>query len=166
MPFDAASAYRRNSARGLTLTGLVVQAYDQIIASLNRAIGAIEARNIEQKTDHLNHALTLVAYLQRGLNFEAGGEVAQSVEHFYNVERTQILKASAELSTEILRGVVERFISMREAWHKVDLDTRASESRPRATDTRPNPAPSAPRNRSYTPVPDWQGDQCGAGWSA
>ncbi len=159
MPFDAASAYRKNSARGLTLTGVVVQAYDQIINSLNHGIRAIEVRNIEQKTDHLNHALTLITYLQAGLNFEAGGEVAKSLERFYSVERAEILKASLELSSEILRGVVDRFISMREAWQKVDQDTRTPEVRSVAE------PPARPSGR-YAPVPEWESEQCGAGWSA
>lgn len=157
MPFDAAGAYRRNAARGLTPTGIVVQAYDQIINSLNRAIRAMEARNIEQKTDHLNHALTLIAYLQAGLDFEQGGEVAKAIERFYNVERTEILKASLEYSTEILRGAVERFISMREAWQKVDSDTRAQT------------APSGPASSSAlyaSPRPEATGDSWSPGWSA
>ena len=156
MPFDPASAYRRNAARGLTLTGLVVQAYDQIVNSLNRAIRAIEARNIEQKTDHLNHALTLIAYLQAGLDFEVGGEVAKSLERFYNVERAEILKASLELSTQILQCSVERFLTMREAWQKVDMDTRAAASR----------SGSVPSAAAYSFSLESQGQAFGAGWSA
>ena len=117
---NPARRYRQLSAQGTSPLGIVMQAYDQIVSALAGAVRAIEARDIERKTNELNHALTLISHLQAGLDFEAGGEVARAVDRFYAVERGQIMEASARLSTEMLQQVMADFVSQREAWEQVE----------------------------------------------
>jgi flagellar biosynthetic protein FliS len=44
-----ANAYRQFSVQGATPLGLVVMLYDGVIAAMQRAVTAIEARDIPQK---------------------------------------------------------------------------------------------------------------------
>ncbi len=137
MKTNPAQTYRVLSAQSSNPVGIVVQAYDQILMAIYAAIRAIEQRDIETKTAELNRALALMAHLQGALDFERGGKVAKNLETFYIVQRGQILAASAQLSTELLRSVAEAFRSMREAWEEVERSVSVA-----VASTRPSPSPS------------------------
>jgi len=130
-----------------------MQAYDQIVSALGGAVRAIGDRDIEGKTRELNHALALISHLRRDLDFKAGGEVALVMDRFYAIARTQILEASALLSTEILQQAISQFASQREAWEQVE---RANSTTSRVSDPA---APGAAGREEHTPMPS-------ARWSA
>ena len=87
-----AHAYRQFSVQGATPLGLVVMLYDGAIAAMQRAITAIEARDIQKKCAHLNRALAIIAQLEGTLNFELGGEVAKTLKSLYMFARTELPK--------------------------------------------------------------------------
>jgi len=134
-----ALTYRQFSVQGATPLGLVVMLYDGAIAALQRAAAAIEAHDIEKKCTHLNRALAIIAQLEGTLNFELGGEVAQTLKSFYVYARVQALKANIENSPEILRSLIEKFASVREAWHEAEH--------------RPPPSPTTPASKGSARAP-------------
>jgi flagellar protein FliS len=92
--------------------------YDGAIAVLHRAIAAIEAHDIEAKCKHLSRALAIIVQLEGTLDFERGGEVAQTLKSFYAWARAQVMKANIENSAEILRSLIENFTTVRDAWRE------------------------------------------------
>jgi len=136
-----AQAYRQFSVQGATPLGLVVMLYDGAIAAMQRAAKAIEAHDIEKKCHHLKRALAIILQLEGTLNFELGGEVAQNLEYFYAYARTQATKAHIENSPEILRSLIEKFATIRDAWYQADH--KVSTSRAAPTSAAPPPAPSS-----------------------
>jgi flagellar protein FliS len=139
-----AHAYRQFSVQSATPLGLVVMLYDEAIAAMQRALTAIEAHDINTKCAQLNRALAIIAQLEGTLNFELGGEVAQTLKHLYVYARAQAQKANIEDSPKVLRAVIENFATVREAWYEADHrpslcpTTPASEGSPYA----PSPAPN------------------------
>jgi flagellar secretion chaperone FliS len=115
-----AHAYRQFAVRGATPLSLVVMLYDGAIASMRRAAAAIDAHDVQQKCTDLNRALAIIAQLEGTLNFELGGEVAQTLKALYVYSRAEMLKANLENSPQILRSLVEKFATVREAWYEAD----------------------------------------------
>ena len=115
-----ASTYRQLSVESATPLGLVVMLYDGAIAAMQRAATAIEAHDIQTKCTQMNRALAIIAQLEGTLNFELGGEVAQTLKTLYVHARTQALKANIDDSPEILRALIENLSVVREAWYKAD----------------------------------------------
>ena len=113
-----ALTYRQLSVQSATPLGLVVMLYDGAIAALHGAVAAIEAHDIEKKCHHLKRALAIIVQLEGSLNFELGGEVAQTLGTFYAYARAQAMKAHAENSAEILRALIENFTTVRDAWRE------------------------------------------------
>src|ERR1035438_5553631 len=111
-----ALAYRQLSVQGATPLGLVVMLYDGAIAAMQRAVIAIEAHDIPKKCTHLNKAQAIILQLEGTLNHEVGGEVAQTLQALYVHARAQMLKANIENSSEILRSLIEKITTVREAW--------------------------------------------------
>jgi flagellar protein FliS len=142
---NPAYAYRQFSVQGSTPLGLVVMLYDGAIAAVQQAITAMEALNIQEKCRHLNRALAIVAQLEGTLNFELGGEVAQTLKSLYVYTRTQLTKANIENSPEILHSLVAKLGGVREAWHEADVRNSASASMP---NPQTSPQPFAPPSGS------------------
>jgi flagellar protein FliS len=131
----AALIYRQCSVQGATPLGLVVMLYDGAIAFMHRAVAAMEAHDIEKKCNHLNRALAIIAQLEGSLNFEQGGEVAQTLKSLYVYARAQVLKANIENSLEMLRALIEKFATVRDAWREGEsrLTTQGMSSPPKPT---------------------------------
>ncbi len=115
-----ALAYRQLSVQSATPLGLVVMLYDGAITALRGALTAIEAHDISKKCAHLNRAQAIIMQLEGTLNFEQGGEVAQTLKALYVYARAQMLKANIENSPEILRSLIEKISTVREAWYEAD----------------------------------------------
>lgn len=115
-----AQAYRQFSVQGATPLGLVVMLYDGAIAAMERAATAIEAHDVSKKCAQLNRALAIIAQLEGTLNFELGGEVARTLKSLYVYTRGQAMKANIENSPEILRSLIEKLSTVREAWYQAE----------------------------------------------
>ena len=110
--------YRQMSVQGASPLGLVGMLYDGAIAAMQRAVMAIEAHDIEKKCHHLCRALAIIAQLEGSLNFELGGEVARTLQTFYQYVRAQAMKANIENSGDILRALIENLTTVRDAWRE------------------------------------------------
>jgi flagellar secretion chaperone FliS len=125
---NPALTYRQFSVQGATPLGLVVMLYDGTITALRQAVAAIEAGEVEKKCAALGRALAIIAQLEGTLNFELGGEVAQTLKCFYVYARTQVIKANIQNSPETIRALMENFSAIREAWYQADHRPSAAPS--------------------------------------
>lgn len=124
-----------------------------------RAAREIETGNIEGRTAELNYCLSVISELQRSLNYEAGGEVAQRLTDLYDVARAKVLEANIKASKEIIERLAEVLSSIREAWQVVEQQTAG---KPGA-----ELAPEAPPIKSATPAPaPPEGEPTNLRWSA
>jgi len=136
-----AHAYRQFSIQGATPLSLVVMLYDGAIAGMRRAAAAIAANDIQEKCNQLNRALAIIGQLEGTLNFELGGDAAQTLKSFYVYGRSQILKANIENSSPLLHSVIEKFAAVREAWHQADRQESSPPSTPSGGASSRQPAP-------------------------
>ena len=139
-----AHTYREFSVQGATPLGLVVMLYDGAIAALRRAAAAIEARDIQKKCTQLNRALAIIAQLEGTLNFERGGDVARTLKYLYVYSRGQVLKANLDNSAEILRSLIEKISTVREAWNEADRRSSTSPTPPASEGSPRPPSPVSP----------------------
>jgi flagellar protein FliS len=135
-----ALTYRQLAVQSATPVGLVVMLYDGAISALQRAIGAIEAHDIEKRCAHLNRALAIIVYLEGVLNFETGGEVAQTLKRLYLHTRTCVLQASLKNSKEMLVPLIQQFSELREAWQQAEAKSPSPDT-PTPNKARPTSLP-------------------------
>ena len=122
---DPRKAYREGAARGASAVGQVVLLYEQMVEDLRRALRAIDANKVEERTNAINHAMVVVSHLQNSLNFEVGGDVAPHLERFYTMVRAKLLEAQFQSSKEILNEQLMLLLDLRDAWIEVDHATTA-----------------------------------------
>ena len=119
---NAAAEYRKRAVEGASPVGLVVLLYGGAITALMRATAAIEANNIEKRVAELNKVLAILAELQGTLDFEKGGAVAQQLEKYYIVLRSQVMEASIKNSKSILEDLIKNMSGIKEAWQQVERE--------------------------------------------
>jgi flagellar protein FliS len=135
-----ALTYRQLAVQSATPVGSIVMLYDGAIAAMQRAIGAIEAHDVEKRCTHLNRALAIIVYLEGILNLEKGGEVAQTLKQLYLHARTCMLQASIKNSQEILVPLVQQLSELRDAWQQVEIES-SSPGTPTPNHARPSSSP-------------------------
>jgi flagellar secretion chaperone FliS len=149
------TAYREDTARGAHPVRLVVLLYEQIIEDLRQAVNAIAQNNIELRSNKINHAISVIGYLQSSLNKEAGGQVALNLEHFYDQLRGNLVIAQFRMSPAILSQQITDLLTLREAWSAVESEVKSVEAAVPTPKIPPRPVNSL----SSTPrgLGDWMG---------
>ena len=94
----------------------IVMLYDGAIKFLNMTATDIENGDIIAKAEHSGRALDIICYLQSILDFERGGDVAQSLDNLYRSITVLVLRASAELDGGLMRRAAELLAPVRDAW--------------------------------------------------
>jgi flagellar protein FliS len=127
---DFTETYRKSQANGASKIGLVVSLYEAIIADLAGAVAAIRESNIEKRSAEIQHALTVLGYLQGTLNRERGGGPAQELDRFYSVMRAKVMEAHMRASAPILDSVIGHMSDICDAWRQVDDQMRREAAAP------------------------------------
>jgi flagellar biosynthetic protein FliS len=117
---DFTQTYRKMQVSGASKVGFVVALYETMIADLAAAIAAIREGNIERRSAELQHALTVLGYLQATLDRERGCGPAQHLERFYSVMRARIMEGQLRASAPILDSVIGHMTEVCDAWRQVD----------------------------------------------
>ncbi|HUX65978.1 MAG TPA: flagellar export chaperone FliS [Terriglobales bacterium] len=117
---NAATTYHRRALEGATPVGLIVLLYQAAVVSLRRGIAAMEAGDIEVRTQALNRVLALVGELKASLNYDRGGEVALQFARFYQLADRLVMQASFQQDAQPLRDLLDPMVQIRDAWQQVD----------------------------------------------
>jgi flagellar secretion chaperone FliS len=150
------SAYRETDVRGATAVRLVVLLYEQMIQDLRQAAQAIEQNDIELRTNHINHAILVIAYLQSGLDFATGGKVAQDLSDFYDILRQNLVQVQFHPSQAGIGQQITDLLEVREAWTEVERAEQSSVTIEGTTT--PSAVPSGTESPESDPVRvTWKG---------
>lgn len=119
--YGYAQTYRANAVLTASPGQLVLMLYDGVLKSLAIARDAFawrvdDPRRIETINQQLLKAQTIIAELQGGLNFEAGGEFARTLERLYDYHNRRLLEANIRKQVEPVIEVERLVRELRDAW--------------------------------------------------
>lgn len=110
----------------------IVMLYDGAIKFLRLAATNIEAKDIPHKAEHVNRTLDILNYLQGILDFEQGGDVAQTLDSLYTLVSMKILRASATLDAKGMLAAADLLAPVRDSWTVVAASAVANSTAPLA----------------------------------
>jgi flagellar protein FliS len=121
---DAIKAYQTAEqdflVEGADPHNLVQILFNQLLLSMEWSREALERKDLAAKSEHLTKALTIVHVLTTSLDFERGGEVAQSLEHLYVWARRKLIEASFQNSIPAINEVHEAISEISVAWNSIN----------------------------------------------
>jgi len=115
-----ARTYRANAVLTATPGQLVLMLYDGALKALAIARAAFERtddpRRLETINDQLLKAQRILNELQGGLNLEAGGEFARTMERLYDYHGRRLWEANLRKQVEPVIEVERLVQGLRDAW--------------------------------------------------
>jgi flagellar secretion chaperone FliS len=113
---QALASYGRVASTESNRLQQVVMLYDGAIKFLRLTARDIEEGDLPAKAEHSSRALDIIGYLHSILDFERGGEVAQSYDQLYAAVTAVVLRASAALDAAEMRRAASLLSPVRDAW--------------------------------------------------
>ncbi len=116
-----ARTYRANAVLTASPGQLVLMLYDGALTALQLGRHFLEApedtpRRIEMINQQLLKAQNILLELQAGLNFEAGGEFARTMQRLYEYHHRRLLEANIQKRVEPVIEVERLVRELRDAW--------------------------------------------------
>jgi flagellar protein FliS len=113
--------YRSNAVLTASPGQLVLMLYDGALKSIAFAREAFDQpesnpRRIETIHQHLQKAQAIIAELQSGLNFEAGGELSNTLFRLYDYHGRRLFEANMKKQVEPVIEVERLLRDLRDAW--------------------------------------------------
>ena len=106
-------------------TKQVVMLYDATIKSVQHAYEAIEQGDIETRYNSLVKAGEIIFGLQGCLDFEAGGEIAQTLYDFYSSIDARLMSVHRTNDARMCQQIMNELKMMRDTW--IDIDKKDEE---------------------------------------
>ena len=97
--------------------GLVLMLYDGAILSVNKAVAALNDRNIRVKGESISRAIQIIEEgLRAALDRDAGGAIARQLDDLYLYMGQKLLLAGAKNDASGMNEVVGLLSDLRGAW--------------------------------------------------
>ena len=126
---DAIKAYQTAEqdflVEGANPHDLVQILFTHLLVNLEMARDALGRKDFESKSTYLTKALTIIHVLTTSLDFERGGEVAQSLEQIYGWAQRKLMEVSFKNSIPALDEVHASISEIAAAWNSISTSKAA-----------------------------------------
>ena len=141
----AASTYLTQALMTASPAQLVVMLLEKAIASLNEAIAAIDAGEIENRWKANKRAIEIVHHLDLTLDMDQGAEIAENLRRIYTYALRRLNEVDFNNDPNAARDVIKLLEPMLASWRELAKGTQAetSASRPAPASKAPSQAPEA-----------------------
>lgn len=118
---DPHKVYRETQIKTANQGKLIVMLYDEAILQVGRAIDGLNdgVNSIDTVNNALIKAQDLVTELIVSLDFERGGEIAQSLFSIYLFFNTQLKEANVKKNAGPLQNVRTMLAELRAVWSEI-----------------------------------------------
>lgn len=111
----AMNAYQAASTT-VTPAMAIVMLYDGAMKFLSLAKVAIEEGRIEDRCRLVNRSHAVIHGLQCQLDFNAGGDIASTLDHYYSYVLNRMMQINIKNDPTICEELIDRLREMRESW--------------------------------------------------
>lgn len=111
----AMNAYRAASTT-VTPAMAIVMLYDGAMKFLSQAKVAIEEGRIEDRCRLVNKSHAIIHGLQCQLDFDAGGDIAPTLDRYYNYVLQRMMQINMKNDATICDELIARLREMRKSW--------------------------------------------------
>jgi len=99
---------------------LVALLFEGLLEALTRARGAIEAGNVQQKSDALRRAIAILDEgLKSALNLKDGGRIAADLNDLYAYMSLRLTQANLRNNVQPLEECRQLLLPLQQAWNEI-----------------------------------------------
>jgi flagellar protein FliS len=119
MTKNASRQYQTQQIMTASSAMLVFMLFDKAISSLNAAVRAIAANDVQERWRANNRAMEVIFHLQMTLNMELGGEVAENLDRLYGFMLNRLPRVDMKNDPKPAEEVIELLEPLRESWREL-----------------------------------------------
>ena len=119
MTQNASRQYQTQQIMTASPAMLVFMLFDKAISSLNAAVRAIAANDVQERWRANNRAMEVIFHLQMTLNMELGGEVAENLDRLYGFMLNRLPRVDMKNDPKPAEEVIELLAPLRESWREL-----------------------------------------------
>lgn len=119
MEQKASNTYKTQQIMTASGTKLVAMLYDKAIKSLNEAIRAIEAKDVQARWNANLRAQEILMHLASTLDHENGGEIARNLDRLYRFMLNRLLWVDLDNDPAPAQEVIGLLEPLRQSWHEL-----------------------------------------------
>ena len=119
MTQNASRQYQTQQIMTASPAMLVFMLFDKAISSLNAAVRAIAANDVQERWRANNRAMEVIFHLQMTLNMELGGEVAENLDRLYGFMLNRLPRVDMKNDPKPAEEVIELLEPLRESWREL-----------------------------------------------
>jgi len=125
MTKNATNTYQTQQIMTASPARLVAMLFDKAISSLNEAIRAIDAGDVEARWRANGRAMEIVNHLWATLDMEKGGQIATNLDQIYQFILAKLPEVDMRNNPAAARDVIGLLEPLRRSWHEVANRTAA-----------------------------------------
>ena len=110
--------YQANNITTATPEKLMVMLFDGAIQFLQKAKGAIEEKNLQEKATNIESARKIIRELMRTIDLENGNDVSKSLFRLYNRMAMKLIKANVSRNVDLIDEVLVDLSNIRWGFQK------------------------------------------------
>ncbi|HSU32106.1 MAG TPA: flagellar export chaperone FliS [Bryobacteraceae bacterium] len=119
MSYASRNVYVDNEILNASSERLVQILYGLAVQSIAAARNCLKTKDVPGRVAHINKAFAVLVELSSGLDFEAGGEIANNYARIYDYCQRRLIEANAKQSEAVLAEVQSLLEELHEAWQVV-----------------------------------------------
>ena len=119
MTKNASRQYQTQQIMTASPAMLVFMLFDKAISSLNAAVRAIAANDVQERWRNNNRAIEVISHLQMTLNMELGGEVAENLDRLYGFMLKLLSTVDPNNDPKPAEEVIKLLEPVRESWREL-----------------------------------------------
>lgn len=110
------AAYKQASVETASPEKLVAMLYGKTVVLLRQAEKAIAENKYEECHNSLSKVRAIICELNRTLDMEQGGEIAENLRKLYDFYYMEVVKANVKKDAAFLQPAISFFESLRDIW--------------------------------------------------
>ncbi len=121
-------AYKKTSVQTASKEQILLMLYQAAIKNCKKAIEAVDNKNIADKGLYIGKMQDIVIELNNSLDFEVGGDVAESFHLFMITYSTQAHRPILKLKKEPLEGCLNVLNTLYDGWSQAVRSLKSEKS--------------------------------------
>ncbi|NLF83220.1 MAG: flagellar export chaperone FliS [Candidatus Gastranaerophilales bacterium] len=97
---------------------ILIMLYDGAIQFLNKALVALEQKNIQESHNNIIGAQNIIMEFMNTLNMDIGGEVARNLYSLYEYPHYRLIQANINRNAEMVQEVLRHLKDLKATWEE------------------------------------------------
>ncbi len=94
---------------------------DGALSAMAKAKGAIERKDLQERTDQVNKASDIVMALRDFLDHEKGGELASNLDALYDYILRNLMQANRDNDADKIQEAMGLMLEVKSGWRQMEV---------------------------------------------